>query len=65
MIPFLFRKIKNQIDNVDITRLKESGNDEFELFILYKSFLTLIQNGVFFGKLLSDSPGNQKLIREY
>lgn len=61
-IPFLFWKIKNQIDNVDLTRLEESGNDEFELFILYKSFLTLIQNGVFFGKILSDSPGNKKLI---
>lgn len=62
MIPFLFLKLQKQIDKVDIARLEDSSNEASELFILYKSFLTLIQNSFFVDKFLSDSHRKQKLI---
>lgn len=62
MIPFLFIKLQKQIDNVDIARLKDSSPEGFELFLLYKSFRTLIQNSFFIDEFLSDSQKKQKLI---
>jgi hypothetical protein len=62
LIPFLFLKINNQIEKIDLTRLEDSGNDEFELFVLYKSFLTLIRNDFFAGQFLSDSVRDEVLV---
>ena len=62
MIPFLIMKVNKQIDKIDISRLENSSHEGFELFILYKSFLTLIQNNYFIFKFLSDSGRKQELI---
>jgi hypothetical protein len=61
LIPLLFFKIKKQIGKVDIAELENSNHDEFELYILYKSFLTLMQNSLFINKLFSDSQRIQEL----
>ena len=61
MIPLLFIKIKKQIGKVDIAELENSSHEEFELYILYKSFLTLMQNSFFINKLFSDSQRIKKL----
>ena len=55
MIPFLFLNIQNQISKVDITLLQSSTQDGYELFVLYKSFLTLVQNRFFNNFFLSDN----------
>ena len=55
LIPLLFFKIKTQIGKVNIAELEDSGHEEFELYILYKSFLTLMQNSLFINRLFSDS----------
>jgi hypothetical protein len=60
MIPFLFIKIKKQIGKVESAGLEDSGKDVFELYILYKSFLNLMQNSFFITKFLSDPQTIQK-----
>jgi len=62
MIPFLFMKAHRQIDKVDISGLERASHEGFELFILYKSFLTLIRDNYFVIKFLSDSQRKQELI---
>lgn len=64
MIPFLFLKIKKNIAEVDVDYLKASKHDGYELFVLYKSFLTLVQNSLFIDKVLSDPQRNQPLIED-
>jgi hypothetical protein len=64
MIPFLFLKIKKHIEDVDLVSLKASDQDGFELFILYKSFLTLVQNSLFSYTFLSDSHRNRELVKD-
>jgi len=62
MIPFLFINVKKQIENTDIAKLEDSSKQTFELFIMYKSFLTLIQNNLFMNRFLSGSQKKQELI---
>jgi hypothetical protein len=62
MIPFLFLKIKKQVAKVDIEKLENLSRDGFELFIMYKSFLTLVQNSFFIDKFSSDTYRKQELI---
>jgi hypothetical protein len=62
LIPFLFLKVRFRIGNIDILVSERSGDAESELLMLYKSFLTLVQNNIFVGKVLSDSRKNQQLI---
>ena len=64
MIPFLFLKIKRHIEDVDLESLKASDQDGFELFVLYKSFLSLVQNSFFDDTFLSDSHRKQELIND-
>ena len=61
LIPLLFFKIKKQIGKVDIAELEDSNHEEFEVYILYKSFLTLMQKSLFINKLFSDSQRIQDL----
>jgi hypothetical protein len=61
-VPFLFLKIRKQIENVGLAGLGGWDNEESELFVLYRSFLTLIQNNIFIGKYLQGSDRNQELI---
>lgn len=64
MIPFLFLKIQNQISKVDIALLQSSTQDGYELFVLYKSFLTLVQNRFFNNFFLSDNGKKIALIND-
>jgi hypothetical protein len=64
MIPFLFLKIQNRINKVDSSVSANSGSDGNELFILYKSFLTLVRDSYLNDILLSDSKRKQELITE-
>jgi hypothetical protein len=61
-LPFLLMKICNHLRNVNISELEKSDHEEYKLFILYKSFLDLIQNNYSFDKLLSVSLKRQVLI---
>lgn len=62
LIPFMFLKIQKQISRVDVAQLKISGSESYELFILYKSFLALVQNSIFSDRFLPDPYHKQKLI---
>ena len=62
MIPFLFLKIQNKVSDVDTAILINSGRDGYELFVLYKSFLTLMQNSFFTDKFQPESNKNDALI---
>lgn len=62
MIPFLFISVKRQIENVDVEKLEDSGKETFELFIMYKSFLSLVQNNLFTYKFLSGTHKNMEFI---
>jgi hypothetical protein len=62
LIPFIFLKIQKQISRVDISQLKSSGIDSYELFTLYKSFLDLLQNSFLSDLFLPDTLHKQKLI---
>ena len=64
MIPFLFLKVQNKVAKVDASILMNSGRDGYELFVLYKSFLTLIQNSLFTDKFQSGLNKNSALINE-
>ena len=59
-LPLLLMKVKNDIEKVDIAEL---NSEEYELFILYKSFLTLLENSYSVEKFSPDYKGKQKLIR--
>ena len=61
-IPFLFVKIQNQISKVDIDQVRMSGNENWELFTLYKSFLALIQKSYFTNIFSRDHSGEEQLI---
>jgi hypothetical protein len=61
-IPFLFLKIQNQISKVDIAQVRESGDENWELFLLYKSFLALIQKSYFTDIFITDNAGEKQLI---
>ena len=61
-IPFLFMKIQNQISKVDIDQIRQSGNENWEIFTLYKSFLDLIQKSYFTDIFLRDRSGEEQLI---
>ncbi len=61
-LPFLFLKIQNQISKVDIDMVRQSGNENLELFILYKSFLTLIQKSYFTDIFSGNHTGEEQLI---
>jgi hypothetical protein len=61
-LPFLLMKINYNLKNVNITELENSDPEENELFILYRSFLDLIQDNYSFEKLLSGSGKKQVLI---
>jgi hypothetical protein len=62
MIPFLFLKVKKHIENADIETLKNTNPDGFQLFTLYKSFLTLLQNSYFPDAMLSSQGRKNQLI---
>ena len=62
LIPFEFLKIRKHIEKVDAEYLKVSNHDGYELFVLYKSFLTLVQNSLFIDKILSVQQRNLVLI---
>ena len=61
-LPFLFLKIQNQISKVDIEQVSQSGNENLELFTLYKSFLSLIQKSYFTDIFIRDHDGEEQLI---
>jgi hypothetical protein len=61
-IPFLFLKIQNQISKVDISQVRKSGDENWELFTLYKSFLALIQKSYFTNIFVRDHDGEELLI---
>jgi hypothetical protein len=44
LIPFLFIKIRRQLNNTEKSIMKTSSVEDHDLFVLYKSFLGLIQN---------------------
>jgi hypothetical protein len=62
MIPLLFLKIQKKLSKVDTTLLQNSSHQAFELFVLYKSFLTLIQNSFLPDKFLADSNKKAALV---
>jgi hypothetical protein len=62
MIPFLFVKIQKQVTKIDLDGLKDLSPEGFELFILYKSFLSLVQNSFFLTRVFTDSSVKQELI---
>ena len=62
LIPFLLINVKKQLEKIDSARLGNTGNEVFELFGMYKSFLILIQNNLFFGRFLPGSNKNKELI---
>ena len=62
LVPFVFIKIQNKIDNVDITKLGDNSKEGLELFILYKSFLSLIENSIIVDRLVSESKVRRELI---
>ena len=64
LIPFMFIKIQKQISGVDVAQLKSSSSAGYELFILYKSFLTLVQNSIFYDRFLPDLYHKQELIED-
>lgn len=64
LIPFMFLKIQKQISRVDVAQLKSSSSDSYELFILYKSFLALLQNSILSDRFLPDPFHKQKLIED-
>jgi hypothetical protein len=61
-IPFLFLKIQNQVSKVDTEQVRQSGNENWELFTLYKSFLALIQKSYFNDIFIHDHDGEEQLI---
>lgn len=62
-LPFLLMKVMNHIQKINIKELEESNHEGFELFIIYKSFLTLIQNNFSIDRFLSDSYRKPELIK--
>ena len=62
LIPFEFLKIKKHLEEIDVEYLKGSNHEGYELFILYKSFLTLVQNSIFLDRIASDPQRNLTLI---
>jgi hypothetical protein len=63
-LPILFMKVNNHIEKVDIEALKKSNHEGYDLFVLYKSFLTLIRNNFSIDKFVSGSRTRQELIRD-
>lgn len=63
-IPFLFLKVRRKVSKIDSEILLQSGRDGYELFVLYKSFLTLIQNNLLTDKFQSGANKNTALIND-
>jgi hypothetical protein len=61
-IPYMFLKIQNKISKVDIAQISKSGNENMELFLLYKSFLALIQKSYLTDIIIPDHAGEEQLI---
>jgi hypothetical protein len=62
LIPFLYIRIKKQINKVDIAPYALYDAEGSELYFLYKSFFTLVQNSLFINKIFYDSGRKQELI---
>jgi hypothetical protein len=62
LIPFLFLNVKRQIESLDSAKIEKSGKETFELFCMYKSFFTLLQNNLFINKFLQGPDKNRQLI---
>jgi len=62
IIPVLFLKVQRQIDMAENTILKSSNAEEQELFVLYKSFLELVQNSYSINGFLTGYEINDELI---
>jgi hypothetical protein len=62
LIPVLFLNVKKQIGSIDSAVLEDSGKETIELFNMYKSFLTLIQNSLFIDRFLYGYQKNKDLI---
>ena len=61
-LPFLLMKINYNLANINTPELKNSNPEDYELYILYKSFLELIQDNYSIEKFLSGSGKKQVLI---
>jgi hypothetical protein len=64
MLPFLFMNIKNHIEKIDISEFDSRYPDDYQLFIIYKSFLNLVQYGFSFERLMNISQNKQVYIRD-
>jgi hypothetical protein len=62
MIPVLFLQVQKQIEIAESTVLQSSFTEEKELFILYKSFLGLVQNSYSINGFFAGYEINNELI---
>jgi hypothetical protein len=62
MIPLLLINVRKRIEKIDSANLGSTGKEAFELIVMYKSFLSLIQNNIFFERFLPGGYKNRELI---
>jgi hypothetical protein len=62
LIPLLLINVKKRIEKIDSASLGTTGKEAYELFGMYKSFLILIQNNLFFDRFLPGSYKNKEII---